>query len=162
MFLVRLAYFLFLLALFFLCGRLRLEKVLAPISGGIALIVFTYGIVQKFVLFPLILEQVGTGPSFHAQAIRTRIASGRIFAIFPLPTLYAMVCGLLLIFIIHYFFHASGGRRLFWGLLFLLGAVNLVLTQSFGGIFFSRSALCFIFSFRGRSISSTWRRCSWS
>jgi tetratricopeptide (TPR) repeat protein len=146
LFFVRLAYFLFLLALFFLCGRLPLEKVLAPISGGVALIVFTYGIVQKFVLFPLLLEQVGTGPSFHTQAIRTRIASGRIFAIFPLPTLYAMVCGLLLIFIVHYFFRARGVRRLFWGLLFLLGAFNLVLTQSFGGVlFFTAGMLYYLF-----------------
>jgi len=143
LFFVRLAYFLFLLALFFLCGRLRLEKVLAPISGGVALIVFTYGIVQKFVLFPMILEQVGSGPSFHAQALRTRVASGRIFAIFPLPTLYAMVCGLLLIFIVHYFFRARGGRRLFWGLLFLLGAFNLVLTQSFGGVFFFTAGMLY-------------------
>ena len=143
LFFVRLAYFLFLLALFFLCARFRLERILAPISGGIALIVFIYGIIQKFVFFPLILEQVDSGPSFHAQALRARVASGRIFAIFPLPTLYAMVCGLLLIFIIHYLYRARGFARLFWALLLLLGGFNLVLTQSFGGILFFTAGILF-------------------
>jgi tetratricopeptide (TPR) repeat protein len=143
LFFVRLAYFLFLLALFFLCARFRLERILAPISGGMALIVFTYGIIQKFVLFPLVLERIGSGPSFHAQALRTRIASGRVFAIFPLPTLYAMVCGVLLIFIIHYLYRSRGPARLFWALLLFLGAFNLVLTQSFGGIIFFTAGILF-------------------
>ncbi len=143
LFFLRLIYFSLLVALFFLCRRFRLERVLAPISAGIALIVFTYGIVQKFVLFPWILSQAGTGPSFYTQTLRARVASGRIFAIFPLPTLYAMVCGLLLIFIIHYFFRAGSWRRFFWFLLFVLGCFNLVLTQSFGGIIFFTLALFF-------------------
>jgi hypothetical protein len=149
LFFVRLAYFLFLLALFFLCGRFRLEKILAPISGGIAFILFIYGIIQRFVLFPLILEQVDHGPSFFVQALRARVASGRVFAIFPLPTLYAMVCGLLLIFIVHYFYRSGGRIRLFWALLFFLGAFNLVLTQSFGGIlFFTAGILFYLFASR--------------
>ena len=149
LFFVRLAYFLFLLAVFFLCSHFRLEKILAPISAGIAVILFIYGIIQKYFLFPLILGQVGSGPSFHAQAMHTRIASERIFAIFPLPTLYAMVCGLLLIFIVHFFYHSRGLIRLFWAALFFLGAFNLVLTQSFGGIlFFNVGILFYLFASR--------------
>ena len=149
LFLVRLAYFLFLLTLFYLCGRFQLEKILAPISAGIALIVFTYGIIQKFVIFPMILEQLKAGPTFYSLALNARVASGRIFAIFPLPTLYAMVCGLLLIFTVHYLYRSRGRARLFWGGLFLLGAVNLVLTESFGGIlFFTAGILFYLFSSR--------------
>jgi hypothetical protein len=143
LFFVRLAYFFFMLALFFLCGCFRLEKILAPISGGIASILFTYGIIQKFVLFPMILEQVDPGPSFLVRSLRARVASGRVFAIFPLPTLYAMVCGLLLIFIVHYFYRSGGRICLFWAVLFLLGAFNLVLTQSFGGILFFTAGILF-------------------
>ncbi|HEX7501802.1 MAG TPA: O-antigen ligase family protein, partial [Acidobacteriota bacterium] len=84
----------------------------------------------------LILAQAGPGVSLYEQSLRSRIASGRIFAIFPLPTLYAMVCGLLLIFILHYFLRSRGRARFFWALLLLLGGANLLLTQSFGGIFF--------------------------
>lgn len=148
-FFIRLVYFLFLAAIFAVCRHLRLERILAPISGGIALVLFAYGIVQKLVLFPLILEQSAAGSSFHSQALHARVASGRVFAIFPLPTLYAMVCGLLLIFIIHYLLHARGAGRVFWLLLLLLGAVNLVLTESFGGIlFFTVGVLYYLFSSR--------------
>lgn len=143
LFLVRLAYFLFLAGVFAVCSRFRLEKLLAPISGGIALIVFAYGIAQKLILFPLMLRQVHSGPSFYSQALAARAASGRIFAIFALPTLFAAVCGVLLIFIVHYLLAARGAGRLAWGVLFVLGAVNLVLTESFGGILFFAVAILF-------------------
>jgi tetratricopeptide (TPR) repeat protein len=143
LFFLRLVYFLLLFALFVLCGRFRLEKLLAPLSAGISLIVFVYGIIQKFFLFPWILDQAGSGSSLYAQTLRGRVASGRVFSIFSLPTLYAMVCGLLLIFIIHYFYHARGWGRAFWFFLFLLGAVNLFMTQSFGGIFFFAAGVLF-------------------
>jgi O-antigen ligase len=146
---LRLAYFLLLLALFFLCAGFRLEKILAPISGGIALIVFTYGLAQKFIIFPMILAQPNLERSPFLDTLRARVASGRIFAIFPLPTLYAMVCGLLLIFIAHYFYRARGRGRAFWLVLLLLGAANLLLTQSFGGIlFFTAGILFYLFASR--------------
>jgi tetratricopeptide (TPR) repeat protein len=146
---LRLAYFSLLVALFFLLRHFRLKKILAPVSGGVALIVFLYGIIQKYFLFPWILGQVDPGSSFYEQSLRGRVASGRIFAIFPLPTLYAMVCGLLLIFIIHYFYHARGNSRIFWFVLLLLGEFNLFLTQSFGGIlFFTAGVLFYLFSAR--------------
>jgi len=81
-----------------------------------------------------------------ALALRKQVASGRIFAIFPLPTLYAMVCGLLLICITHYFFRAKGWRKGYWTVLFLLGGANLFFTQSFGGIiFFTVGVLFYLF-----------------
>ena len=115
-------------------------------SAGIALIVFAYGIFQKFIIFPWILAQPSWTPSPFSLAFRTIVASGRIFAIFPLPTLYATICGLLLICIIHYFLQAGGRHKFLWGALFLLGGFNLFLTQSFGGIiFFTVTALYYLF-----------------
>jgi tetratricopeptide (TPR) repeat protein len=149
LFFLRLVYFLFLLFLAIFLSGFRLHKILAPLSGGIALIVFIYGIIQKFFLFPWILGQSGWDQSLYSQALRARVASGRIFAIFPLPTLYAMVCGLLLIFIIHYFLKARGWQRIYWFVLLLLGGFNLFLTQSFGGIlFFTVGVLFYLFAAR--------------
>jgi tetratricopeptide (TPR) repeat protein len=146
LFFLRLAYFSLLFFLGVFLSRFRLHKILAPLSGGIALIVFVYGIFQKFFLFPLILGQPGWDQSPYSQALRAKVAAGRIFAIFPLPTLYAMVCGLLLICIIHYFFQARGWQKAYWAGLFLLGGVNLFFTQSFGGIiFFTLGALFYLF-----------------
>jgi tetratricopeptide (TPR) repeat protein len=146
LFFIRLVYFLFLFFLTNFLSRFRLQKILAPLSGGIALIVFIYGIIQKFYLFPWILGQKGWDTSLYSQALRARVASGRIFTIFPLPTLYAMVCGVLLIFIIHYLIHAHGWQRVFWTVLLLLGGLNLFLTQSFGGIiFFTVGVLFYLF-----------------
>ena len=143
LFFLRLVYFLFLFFLAVFFSRFRLHKILAPLSGGIALIVFVYGIIQKFYLFPWILGQPGWDQSLYSQALRARVASGRIFAVFPLPTLYAMVCGVLLIFIIHYFSKARGWQKIFWLVLLLLGGFNLFLTQSFGGIIFFTVSLLF-------------------
>ena len=146
LFFLRLAYFLLLCCLVVFLSRFRLHGILAPLSGGIALIVFTYGILQKFLIFPWILAQADWDRSPYSLALRAKVASGRIFAIFPLPTLYAMVCGILLIAIIHYFFKAIGWPKVFWAVLFLLGAGNLFLTQSFGGIiFFTAGALFYLF-----------------
>lgn len=127
-------------------SRFRLHDILAPLSGGIASIVFIYGILQKFYIFPWILGHMDWDQSVYAQAFRNKVASGRIFAIFPLPTLYATICGLLLLCILHYFFQSTGWKKVFWVLLFLLGGFNLFLTQSFGGIiFFTLGALFYLF-----------------
>ncbi len=147
LFFLRLAYFLFLFCLAAFLSRFRLHGILAPLSAGIAMIVFVYGLFQKFLIFPWILAQPGWEPSPFSQTFRAIVASGRIFAIFPLPTLYAAVCGLLLVCIIHYFFQARGGHKYFWAALFSLGVFNLFLTQSFGGIiFFTAAALFYLFA----------------
>jgi tetratricopeptide (TPR) repeat protein len=147
LFFLRLAYFLFLFCLAGLLSRNRLHGMLAPLSAGIALIVFVYGILQKFLVFPWILAQPDWEPSPFSTAFRAIVASGRVFAIFPLPTLYAAVCGLLLVCVIHYFFQVRGWRKFFWAALFWLGVFNLFLTQSFGGIlFFTAAALFYLFA----------------
>ncbi|MCP5045550.1 MAG: O-antigen ligase family protein, partial [bacterium] len=101
-------------------------------------IVFLYGIMQKFVLFPIYLSRISPEDNFYTQAFITRIKGGRIFSIFPLPTLYAIICTVLILFIFHYMISASktGKERFLWGTLLLAGLVNLILTQSFGGVLY--------------------------
>ena len=106
--------------------------------GGIAFIIFIYGILQKFVLFPLYLEKLTDMTSeqgVYSQAMIDRIQSGRIFSIFRLPTLYAIICAVFILFIFHYFLKAPVLKsRISWACLLTLGLFNLVLTQSFGGL----------------------------
>ena len=136
LFFLRLAYFLLFISLFLFLRRIRLRVILPPVVFGVSLVLFAYGVVQKFVLFPIYLHRLTAsgGSNFHSQAMLSRIASGRIFSLFVLPTLYALVCGVLLVFILHYSLATPKWRRLPWIFLLLLGVFNLLLTQSFGGI----------------------------
>lgn len=145
LFFLRLAYFLFFLSLFLFLRRINLRVILPPAVFGVSLVLFAYGVIQKFVLFPIYLNRLTAsgGPNFHSQAMLSRIASGRIFSLFVLPTLYALVCGVFLVFILHYFLAAPKWRRLPWILLLLLGGFNLLLTQSFGGIICTFLAVLF-------------------
>lgn len=140
-------YFLFLFFLFFFLRKFDLSKILKFTIGGISAIIFLYGIIQKFILFPIYLNALGSGDSIYSKVFIGKIKSGRIFSIFTLPTLYAIVCGIFLIFIFHYLLHSP--RRTFWGVLLFLGLVNLVLTQSFGGlIYLSFGVLIYLFLYR--------------
>ena len=143
----RLTYFLFLIFLFLFLRRVNLRVILPPVVFGISLILFLYGLVQKFVLFPVYMKQLtmpgGGSRTFYSQALLSRIASGRIFSLFVLPTLYALVCGVLLVFILHYFLAARKWGRFSWLLLGALGGLNLLLTQSFGGIICSFLAVLY-------------------
>jgi tetratricopeptide (TPR) repeat protein len=133
----RLIYFFFLFLLFFILRRFSLDKILPPIVGGISFILFFYGIVQKFVLFPYYLHYVNPGDNFYSQALITRIKSGRIFSLFALPTLYAIICTVLIIFIFHYLLTSTNKKiKIFWAFLLLAGLFNLLLTQSFGGVLY--------------------------
>lgn len=137
LFFTRLIYFLFLVFLFLILRRFNLDNILPPIVGGVSLILFLYGIFQKFFLFPFYLNHINPGDNFYSQALITRIRSGRIFSLFALPTLYAIICAILIIFIFHYLLKADNKKnKIFWGILLLLGLFNLVLTQSFGGIIY--------------------------
>ena len=131
-----LIHFLFFIFFFTILRCFKLDSILRPIVAGTGLILFTYGLIQKFLLFPRYLQAFENATPYYFRWLEVRIKSGRIFTIFPLPTLYAIVCALILIFIVHYFLQTKRGR-FFWLVLFLLGAVNLLLTQSFGGV------LCF-------------------
>jgi tetratricopeptide (TPR) repeat protein len=137
LFFSRLVYFLFLFLLFLILRRFSLDKILPPIVAGISFILFTYGIIQKFVLFPYYLTRVFPGDNFYSQALVTRIKSGRIFSLFALPTLYTIIGTILIIFIFHYFLTSTGKKiKVFWALLLAAGLFNLLLTQSFGGVLY--------------------------
>ena len=139
-------YFSFLSLLFLLLRRFSLDRLLPPIVGGISFILFLYGIIQKFILFPYYLNQITPGDNFYSQALVTRIKSGRIFSLFALPTLYAIICTVLIIFIFHYFLTAVDKKiKAFWALLLAAGLFNLLLTQSFGGVlYFSIGILLYL------------------
>ncbi|MCP4219740.1 MAG: hypothetical protein GY765_34220 [bacterium] len=132
----RLIYFSFLVLLFFLLRHIDLGRILKTAIAGTASIIFIYGILQKFVLFPRYLEIILPGKSFYSHALIARIKSGRIFAIFTLPTLYAIVCTVFILFILHYLLTAPRKQKFFWAGLLVLGLINLALTQSFGGILY--------------------------
>ena len=137
LFFSRMIYFFFLSFLFFILRRFSLDKILPPIVGGVSFILFSYGIIQKYVLFPYYLTQVTPGDNFYSRALVTRIKSGRIFSLFALPTLYAIICTILIIFIFHYLLTSTGKKiKVSWALLLAAGLFNLVLTQSFGGFLY--------------------------
>ncbi|UCH93056.1 MAG: O-antigen ligase family protein [Candidatus Aminicenantes bacterium] len=149
LFFSRLIYFLFLIFLFLILRQFNLNNILPPIIGGVSLILFFYGIIQKFVLFPYYLQYITPGDDFYSQALITRIKSGRIFSLFSLPTLYAIICTVLIIFILHYLLTSLTAKnkrnKIFWGFLLLTGLFNLVLTQSFGGfLYFSIGVLLYL------------------
>jgi tetratricopeptide (TPR) repeat protein len=149
LFVERLIYFLFLITLFFFLRRFNINKILKITVGGIAFIIFIYGILQKFVLFPLYLEKLtdtALEQGVYSQAMIARIQSGRIFSIFRLPTLYAIICAVFILFIFHYFLKAKSLKsRISWAFLLVPGLFNLVLTQSFGGlIYISAGALTYL------------------
>lgn len=144
-FLSRFIYFLFIGALFINMRKYNLSQVLKAVVGGVSFIIFSYGIIQKFVLFPLYLRNVSNvipGENVYLEALAERIKSGRIFSIFRLPTLYAIICAVLILFIFHYLLKSKSAgpagykAGIAWTFLLVLGLVNLLLTQSFGGIIY--------------------------
>ncbi|MCP4151034.1 MAG: hypothetical protein GY757_25040 [bacterium] len=145
LFFSRLIYFLFLISLFLFLGRFDLGKILRTVTAGISTIIFSYGILQKYLLFPLYLKNLNIDPddNFYSLALITRIKSGRIFSIFELPTLYAIICAIFILFILHYLLRSSGKMRLFWLLLLALGTFNLLLSQSFGGVIYLTVGILF-------------------
>jgi len=145
LFFSKLIYFLFLITLFFLLRKFDISKILKILVGGVSLIIFSYGIIQKFVLFPIYLNSFNAEDNFFSQAIIERIKSGRIFSLFRLPTLYAIICAVFILFIFHYLLKSSK-NKIYWSLLLILGLINLVLTQSFGGlIYLSVGILIYLF-----------------
>ena len=136
LFLSRLNYFFFFVLLFVILRRVNLERLLPPIIGGISFILYSYGIIQKFILFPLYIKQIQAGDNLYSQTLLIRLQTGRIYSIFPLPTLYAIICVALILFSFHYFLNTRDtGKKAFWIIILVMGLFNLVLTQSFGGIF---------------------------
>ena len=124
-----------LLTLLFLFFRtFKLDRILPLAVGAVSGLLFTYGILQKLWLFPRYLEWIRGGVDPFSRSIAIRIQSGRIFTIFTLPTLYAIVCSALIIYILHFLIHRRGAARWGWGILLTAGLANLLMTQSFGGV----------------------------
>lgn len=137
LFLSRAIYFALLVSLFFFLRKFDIDKLLRTVVGGVSLIVFIYGIIQKFVLFPLYLKTLAPENNVYSKALIARIESGRIFSIFRLPTLYAIICAVFILFTLHYLLKTRELKyRIYWLILTVLGLVNLVLTQSFGGLIY--------------------------
>ena len=67
---------------------------------------------------------------------------GVFFLFFRLPTLYAIICAIFILFTFHYFLKSQSTEsawnkvRITWAFLLVLGLVNLILTQSFGGVIY--------------------------
>ncbi|MDQ1350721.1 MAG: hypothetical protein QG657_1023 [Acidobacteriota bacterium] len=144
----RLIYFLFIITLFMNMRKYNISQILKPVVGGVSFIIFSYGLIQKFILFPLYLRNFSNstpGENVYLEAMVERIKSGRIFSIFRLPTLYAIICAVLILVIFHYLLKVKSAgstvsspnkARVAWTFLLVLGLVNLLLTQSFGGIIY--------------------------
>lgn len=96
-------YLVFFYLIFIFLRNFDLIRIFKPIIAASSLIVFIYGLIQKYFLFPIYLKEFQVNKSFLSQSIISRIQTGRIFSIFSLPTLYAVICAILLIFIFHYF-----------------------------------------------------------
>lgn len=135
LFICFLIYIALLISLFFLLRIFVLEKMLLYICGGASLILFVYGVIQRFILFPIYLADFKNPGNYISDTIVQLIETKRIYTIFTLPTLYAIICALLVIGCLHYLIKTRVLlAKLFWGFLILLGIFNLILTQSFGGV----------------------------
>ncbi|MEN8152893.1 MAG: O-antigen ligase family protein [Acidobacteriota bacterium] len=131
----RALFFIFFLVLFLFFRTINLNRILPILTGSISTLIFIYGVVQKYILFPIYLNQLNSGTTEFSKAILVRIKSGRIFSVFQLPTLYTFICSILLLIIFHYLLKSFSTRaKIFWGILFILGFYNLILTQSFAGV----------------------------
>lgn len=126
-------FFSFFFILFFILRQYDLRKIIKWSGFFVSFIIFFYGIIQKYILFPMILDDISTGSDYFSKSLVGLIKTGRIYSIFALPTLYAIVCVSLILFLFHHMIH-SNKLRYIWGILLGMGIFNLVLTQSFGGI----------------------------
>jgi O-antigen ligase len=137
-----LLYILSLILIFYCCRNYKLATLLKPIITCSAIIIFIYGIVQKYILFPQYLETIGQFQGDYAQSILHIVKRGRVFSIFALPTLYAVICVIAILFFFHYLVQSKKYKYL-WGLGIGLGVFNLILTQSFGGIIYLLGGIVF-------------------
>ena len=129
-----------LLVILFYCFReYDLSNIIRPIIIWTSSIIFIYGLFQKYYIFPSIIKHYTTNDSDFSNAFIERVKTGRIFSIFNLPTLYGIICAILILYIFHYlrenFINKNSNlSKNYLGLLLFTGIYNLVLTQSFGAI----------------------------
>lgn len=130
------AHFALLVLLFLFLRTVDLSRILPLVVATVSGLLFTYGILQKTLFFPRYLDLIRDGSDELSRTIAIRIQSGRVFTIFTLPTLYAIVCAVLIVYILHFLIHSRGMARLGWIFLLIAGIANLLLTQSFGGVIY--------------------------
>ncbi len=148
----RTLFFLLFYSLFLILRHIDLKRIFLLLTAIISPIIFLYGIVQKYILFPIYLNSMDSGISAYSEAVRARIESGRIFSIFSLPTLYTLICSVLLLAIFHYMISSKRiALKTFWILLFLAGIFNLVLAQSFAGVLYLVVGFPVYLHFSGKS-----------
>ena len=143
------AHFALLFFIFLFFRTIDLRRILPIGIAAISGLLFTYGFLQKFWLFPRYLEWIRDGEDLLSRSIAIRIQSGRIFTIFALPTLYAIVCAVLIIYILHFLIRHRGKARWAWGGLLVAGLANLLLTQSFGGVVYLAAGVLTYLLFSG-------------
>lgn len=143
-------YFLFFACLFLFLRRRPPLSLLPLLTALLAALLFGYGLIQKFLLFPLYLADLPPAGNFYADALRIRLQTGRVFSIFALPTLFGAVCAFLLLFIVHYALAARGRRLAGWLVLALAGLLCLLFSQSFGAILYLAAGLLAYFLLTGR------------
>ncbi|MEN8222281.1 MAG: O-antigen ligase family protein [Acidobacteriota bacterium] len=151
-FVERVLFFLLFISLYLILRHIDLKRIFILLTAVISPIIFLYGIIQKFILFPIYLDSMDVGLSTYSIAARARIESGRIFSLFSLPTLYTFICAVLLLAIFHYMINSKNiSIRAFWIILFIVGIFNMVLTQSFAGILYLVVGFPVYLYFSGRS-----------
>lgn len=145
-------YFIALYSLYVCVSLLPFRRIFRLLTALLSSLLFLYGIIQKLILFPILLENTRATDTQFAQLVQFRLASGRIFGIFSLPTLYAMICGVLILFCIHFLLQPDPKKRLLWTALIGLGLLNLYYSVSFGALF-SLSAALFLYLYLSKKIS---------
>jgi len=147
----RTIFFLLFVSLFHIFRHVDLKRIFLILTALSSSLIFPYGIIQKYVLFPIYLKNMNSGISAVSETMIERVKSGRIFSIFSLPTLYTFVCAILLLAIFHYFIKSKKKSvKIFWSILFVAGVLNIILTQSFSGILYLLTGFPFYFYLSGR------------
>ncbi len=135
--------YIFLLIFTFLVFReFDFSKIQRPIILWVSSIIFSYGLFQKYYIFPKIISNYTQKQDFFSTSIYGLFSTGRIFSIFTLPTLYGVICAIFIVFIFHFIRESFlkekkiTGKIYFYFFLLCLGVYNLILTQSFGAIIY--------------------------
>ncbi len=147
----RTIFFALFISLFFVFRYFNLKRIIRILTVLSSSLIFTYGIIQKYLLFPIYLNNLDAGISTVSEAMVERVKSGRIFSVFSLPTLYTFVCAILLLAIFHYLINSKKNSiKIFWLILFTTGMFNIILTQSFSGILYLLTGFPLYFFLSGR------------
>jgi O-antigen ligase len=130
---------LLLISLFYCFKEFDLSNIIKPAILWASSIIFIYGLFQKYYIFPDIISNYSCNGSEFSNSLIGKVKTGRIFSIFSLPTLYGIICAILVLYIFHYLRDNFNNNDSMLGKIYLFvllftGGYNLILTQSFGAI----------------------------